>query len=111
MPRAPHDEPMQPTQLIETLYSDVLSAHRLDRLPELATPEVVAQLSGPVSALLAAFPDILYTITDLVASADRVAVRWTWAGTHRAAFRTHAPTNQQVTNPGMAIYTVRDGKI
>ena len=102
---------MQPTTLIRQLYDDALSAHRLDRLAELASPEVRTVMEGPLGALAAAFPDIRFTISDLVADGDRVAVRWTWTGTHRAAFRTYAPTGKVVTNAGLAIYTVRGAQI
>lgn len=102
---------MQPTTLIRRLYDDVLSAHRLDLLAELASPEVRAALEGPLTALLAAFPDLRYTLTDVVADGNRVAVRWTWTGTHRAAFRSHAATGKVVTNAGFAIYTVERGRI
>src|SRR5262245_43731883 len=51
----------------------------------------------PVLRLLRAFPDIHYTIEDLVAEGDRVVVRWTWKGTHTGDFNGIAPTQKLVT--------------
>lgn len=65
----------------------------------------------PVLRLLRAFPDIHYTIEDLIAEGDRVTVRWTWKGTHTGEFNGIAPTGKTVTNEGMAIFQMRDGKI
>ena len=102
---------MQPTTLIRSLYDDVLSAHRLDRLAELVSPEVRGVMEGPLTALIAAVPDIQFTLTDVLADGDRVCVRWTWSGTHRAPFRGHAATDKALTNTGLAIYTVRGAQI
>lgn len=72
---------------------------------------------GPVAfapaviKLLRAFPDIHYTIEDLIAEGDRVTVRWTWTGTHRGDFAGIQPTGKSVTNEGVAIFQLRDAKI
>lgn len=102
---------MQPSQLIRSFYDHVLSAHRLDRLAEVASPEVRGVMEGPLAALFAAVPDIQFTLSDVLADGDRVAVRWTWTGTHRAPFRGHAPTGKVLTSSGLAIYTVRGAQI
>ena len=65
----------------------------------------------PVLKLLRAFPDIHYTIEDLIAEGDRVTVRWTWTGTHRGEFNGIQPTGKSVTNEGVAIFQLRDAKI
>lgn len=64
-----------------------------------------------IDGLSHAFPDIRYTVEDLVAEDDRVAVRWYWSGTHRAPFRGLAPTERSLTNSGVAIFRLRAGKI
>lgn len=68
-------------------------------------------LTATVTALRTAFPDIRYTVDDLVAAGDRVAVRWTWVGTHDGPYRGQAPTHARVHNEGMAIFVLRDGKL
>ena len=64
-----------------------------------------------MSRLHTAFPDLTYTIDDLLGEGDEVAVRWHWTGTHRGPFRGVVPTERSVTNTGTAIFRLRDGQI
>ena len=61
--------------------------------------------------LRSAFPDLRYTVDDLIAEGDKVVVRWTWSCTHTSVFRGIAPTGKQATVTGMAIYCLAGGKI
>lgn len=65
----------------------------------------------PVEELRAAFPDIRYTVEDLIEEGDRVAIRWTWTGTHKAPFRGFTASEKKVSSSGYAIFQLRDGKI
>jgi len=65
----------------------------------------------PVQGLINAFPDIQYTIEDLFGEGDKVVVRWRWSGHHMGTFRDYAPTGKTITNDGMAIFVLKDGKI
>ncbi len=49
------------------------------------------------SAHYDAFPDIHWTLDDMVAEGDKVAVRWTFTGTHKVEFMGIPPTNKKVT--------------
>jgi steroid delta-isomerase-like uncharacterized protein len=64
-----------------------------------------------VAANLVAFPDTRYTLHDIVAEGDQVAVRWTLHATHKAEFNGIPPTNKVVTLSGVYIDRVKDGKI
>ena len=44
------------------------------------------------------------TIEDMIAEGDKVVVRWTWSGTHKA-------TNKKLTGWGISIYRIAGGKI
>ena len=61
--------------------------------------------------LRSAFPNLRYTVDDLIAEGDKVVVRWKWSCTHTGVFRGIAPTGRQVTVTGMAIYRLAGGKI
>lgn len=65
----------------------------------------------PVQGLINAFPDIQYTIEDLFGEGDKVVVRWRWSGHHMGIFRDYAPTGKSITNDGMAIFVLKNGKI
>jgi ketosteroid isomerase-like protein len=58
-----------------------------------------------------AFPDWRYTINDLVAERDKVAIRLTGSGTHRGEGFIALPTGKRVTVNGIALMRLADGKI
>ncbi len=100
-------------QTIRSLYENVLSGH-LAGADELFGPEFPGGAAGfraLVAELIGAFPDIRYTVLDLVAEGERVAVRWQWTGTYSAPFRGFAPTHAAVTNTGLAVFTLSGGRI
>ena len=71
-------------------------------------PEGVRQR---VSRLLAAFPDLHFTIEDMVAEGDRVVTRFTVRGTQRGEFQGIPPTGKQVTFSWVSIARIANGKI
>src|SRR5450631_1728008 len=92
-----HENKKNVEKLFETFNNGDVAA--LDRLvsPEYVGPQGdkgPAGFRGVVVGLRAAFPDLKYTIDELVAEGDRVAVRWHWTGTHRGAFRAFPPTGK-----------------
>ena len=61
--------------------------------------------------LLAALPDIHYTVEDLVAEGDKVAVRLTVTGTHRGVLLGVPPTGKHTTVTESAISRIVGSKI
>lgn len=57
------------------------------------------------------FPNMRLVIEDLIAAGDRVAVRWTFHGTHQGDFHRIPPTGRQVTMSVIEINRVSDGKV
>ena len=57
------------------------------------------------------FPDIRFSIEDLISEGDRVVVRWRWEGTHTGTFHNVAPTGKGVTNTGVDVYRFKNNKI
>jgi steroid delta-isomerase-like uncharacterized protein len=103
---------------IERLF-DTFNHGDLAPLEELVAPDYVGPQGdrGPagfravVVGLRAAFPDIHYTVEELVAEGDKVAVRWHWTGTHRGTFRVYPATGKAVSNSGSGIFHCKGGKI
>jgi steroid delta-isomerase-like uncharacterized protein len=128
---APPAQPTHPTtqespvtstqnkQLIRALYEDHINTGRLEPLADLVSADYVSPTGdhGPASfianiaELRAAFPDIRFTIDQLIAEDDRVVVQWSWQATHAGTFRGVAPTGKHITNSGIAIYQLADRKI
>ena len=63
-----------------------------------------------LSMYFTAFPDLHFTIEDIIAEGDTVVVRYTTRGTHQGAFRGIAPTGKQVSGTGMFIDHIVNGK-
>ena len=57
-----------------------------------------------------AFPDIRFTIEDMVAEGDKVVYRYSARGAHKAEFMSIAPTGKQVTFTGIIITRIANGK-
>jgi steroid delta-isomerase-like uncharacterized protein len=64
-----------------------------------------------VMELRTAFPDLLVTIDDLIREGDRVAHRFTMAGTHRGPFMGLSPTNRAVMVTGFAFDRLHDNQL
>jgi steroid delta-isomerase-like uncharacterized protein len=105
--------------IVRRFLVEAWNAGNLDLVEQLVHPdyEVPAVGRGPeavrrnMRAFRAAFPDLTWTIDDLIAEGGRVAVRLTLRGTHLGAFRGIAPTGKRVTMQEMAIWQIVDGKL
>jgi steroid delta-isomerase-like uncharacterized protein len=111
--------------LVRRFYTEAWNQQNLDILEETHAPDWVhydpsnpADLrSGPqgnrerLTEVIAAFPDIHYTLEDLIAEGDRVVVRFTVRGTQQGAFGPIPATGRTVTMQGIIIHRIRDGKI
>lgn len=58
-----------------------------------------------------AFPDLSNEIEDLIATDDRVVVRYRFSGTHEGEALGVQPTGKQVETAGMVIFSIDDGRI
>lgn len=108
--------------LIRRLYAEVFARWNLDVVDELIGAEFVGHEMppgtppGPVGfkqfygSLRSAFPDLRYTVDDVIAEEDKVVVRWTWRCTHKGDFMGIAATGREATVTGMAIYRIAGGK-
>jgi len=113
----------EPNQaIIQTLFEECFNQGKLELLEQLVSPDYLPDYAGARGArgregfqfivgLRAAFPDIHYTLDDIVAADDRVAVRWHWTGTHQGEFRGISASQKPVSTTGSGIFRLRDGKI
>ena len=63
------------------------------------------------SAIRGAFPDVEWTIKELLEDGDRVIGRFTFQGTHEGLFFNIRPTGRKITYPIMAVYRIEEGRI
>jgi len=79
--------------------------------PPGVTPDREGYKQENVTNLRASFADIQCTVEDMVAEGEKVAVRWTWRGTHKGEYMGIAPTGKQATISGIEILRIVGGKI
>ena len=103
---------------------EIWNQGRLEVCDELSAPDYVNHSAplpglpaGPgglkqiVAAVRRAFPDLHYTIEDIVLGGDKAALRTTLRGTHRGEFFGVAPTGRKVEVQELQIEHLRDGQI
>lgn len=64
-----------------------------------------------IAGMLAAFPDIHFTIEDQVAVGEKVATRWVAEGTHTAPLGPVPPTGRRFRIGGLILDHVTHGKV
>lgn len=73
-------------------------------------PQGPAGLRWTVTMLRTAFPDLHFTLEELIAEDDTVVVRTTMRGTQRGAFMGIPPTNRPIVQAQIHIMRFVDGK-
>jgi steroid delta-isomerase-like uncharacterized protein len=105
-------------------HSDIFEAGRMNVADEILGPGFVLhmpdqEIQGPdetkqlATALRAAFPDLQITQEDVVASGNKVAIRWTARGTHRGPYPSGDVkiTGREIHMRGIDWYEIDNGKI
>lgn len=96
----------------EKLARELVSPEAIFHVPGRSEPMV-----GPVGYLAivgmmrAGFPDIQWTVEELISEGDKVAARFTMRGTHRGQFMGVLPTEKAITAQALNIYHLKNGQI
>ena len=109
-------------QVVREFTRTFKNQHNVDGINHLFAPDFKHHFRQPVSPGLTgfkeigrvmntAFPDVVVTEEDLIASEDTVVERSTAVGTHRASMMTEPPTNKEIHWSEIHIYRIHDGKI
>ena|SRR5438552_596550 len=96
----------------EALAAELISPNAIFYIPGHSEP-----LQGPagylttIGMMRGGFPDIQWTLEEVIAEADKVAARFTMRGTHQGTFLGVAPTGKKIEVKAMNFYRLSDGKI
>jgi predicted ester cyclase/heme-degrading monooxygenase HmoA len=110
----------QNKEVVRKIFEQCLNKRNLDQLKEFISDDYIGLLGKkgaagfqePALPLIKAFPDIQWNITELVAEGDKVVLCWKWQGTQTAAYYANvASTGKTITNDGVAILTLKNGKV
>ena len=119
--------PSEAARLVRELYDAVWSGGDLSGVARLVAPRYVVH-SDPGDPwegqaldhaayrerLLysrTAFPDLAFTVHDVVAEGGRVAVRWSAEGTHRGDLAGLSATGRRLRFAGLTIYDISGGLV
>ncbi|HEX2666456.1 MAG TPA: ester cyclase [Candidatus Acidoferrum sp.] len=116
--------PTDNKSLVRRLYEEVWNLRKLEVARELISPSHGVQVVdatdsaiGPqayariVTEFVRAFPDLRFTVLDLIAENDKVVAFWNIAGTHQGEFRGIAPAGKKMSVDGITISQLANGKI
>jgi len=92
------------------LAEELVAATFLNHAAPPEAPRGPAGLRATVTMLRTAFPDLHFTLEELVAEDDTVMVRVTMRGTQHGAFMGIAPTNRAVEQAQIHSIRFADGK-
>ncbi len=111
-------------RIFRRYFEEVLNAGNLDLIDALIAPNYVSHYptgydfgGGPddvkqiVTTVRTGFPNVHFTVEDVLAEGDRVVGRWTFRGTHHGDFMGIPPSGNSVSVVGIAIYRIVDDKI
>ena len=110
--------------IVRRLYDEVWNKRRLEVVDGLISPSHAlndplasdSQL-GPnlykqrVVELTTSFPDLRFTIEDMIAEKGKVVACWTISGTHKGEFMGIPATGRKVSVEGITIHLITNGKI
>ena len=103
-------------------FIDAINHRHVDECVAMLSPDYVyrgpgLEVRGPegwrqlLDVYLTAFPDLAFTIDDLVAEDDKVAIRFTAQGTHQGELSGVAPSGRHVSVPCIIISRIVNGRI
>lgn len=96
----------------EKLAVEIISPNAIFHVPGRPEP-----LRGPagyleiIGMMRSGFPDIQWTLEEMIAEGDKVAVRFTMRGTHQGAFFGVPPTGNKISAKAMNFYRLSGGQI
>ena len=105
--------------VIRNLYEGILNTGKLELLKEIISEEYTdvrgekgaEAFVETVNSVRIGFPDIKWTVEDLMAEGNKVIVRWSWKGTNKGSFRGLPASNKDVVDNAIAIYEFSGDKI
>jgi steroid delta-isomerase-like uncharacterized protein len=110
--------------IVRRLYEEVWNKRRLGVVDELISPShalndpiAFGSQTGPelykrrVLELTTSFPDLRFTIEDIITEKGKLVVSWIISGTHQGKFMDIPATGSRIFVEGITIHHITNGKI
>jgi steroid delta-isomerase-like uncharacterized protein len=95
------------TDAIDELYAADVVIHTAAP----GTPAGIEGVKFGVGSLRAAFPDLQFTLEELIVKEDVAVNRWSITGTQQGEFMGAPPSGEKTTMGGLAMVRLAEGKI
>jgi steroid delta-isomerase-like uncharacterized protein len=116
--------PVENKAIVRRLYEAVWNERKLEVVDELISPShalhdpiAFGSQIGPESykqrvvELTTSFPDLRFTIEDIITEKGKFVVSWIISGTHKGEFMAIPPTGKKISVEGITIHHIANGKI
>jgi steroid delta-isomerase-like uncharacterized protein len=110
--------------LVERYFQEIMTEGKVDVIPEILDENFTFHIptqpkpfvgfegfTGFVHYLRNAFPDIKFTPENHVVENNKVATRWNISGTHKGEFLGAPATGNKISDYGIDVFYIVDGKI
>ena len=110
--------------IVRELYEEVWNKRRLELFDEIISPShalhdptLTGAAVGPeaykrqVTRFVTAFPDLRFTVEDILGETEKLAVAWTISGTHKGEYMGIPFTNKKISVDGITVHHFVNGKI
>ena len=123
VPAEPSGELARNKAVVLRIYDEVLNRRFLHVVPELFGLAVVDHCRYPGAGAgleniiegarlrRSAFPDLTFSVDDLVAEREMVTARWVMRGTHQGEFMGCVPTGRAVEWRGITQFRLHNGRV
>jgi steroid delta-isomerase-like uncharacterized protein len=96
--------------LARRFYDECWNQGKVERLDQSLTAGV-DELKRHITMCRNAFPDLRFSLDDMIAERDEVVAHWTARGTQEGQFLGVAPTKKVASVTGTSIYRIKNQKI
>ena len=93
------------------LADEIIGQEYADKVAGDGSPIGPDGFKQAVDGIRSAFPDFNISIDDMISEDDKVALVWTFKGTHKGELMGIAPTDKRVEFDGVYLYKFREGKL
>lgn len=105
--------------IIQKLYNEALNKRDQALTKQLVGEEYTgprglkgaAGFWAPLQPLLEAFPDMQWTVEEMLEEGEKVTVQFTTHGTHTGTFNGLPPTGKKITGNGIGFFQFKEGRI
>jgi len=106
-------------EIVHQVYEQAMNKRDWDVLSQYISPDFVgikgkkgpAAFQEPILPLIQAFPDIKWKIEEIFGEGNKLMVKWKWEGTQTAAYLQFPATGKKLSNEGMGIFELKEGKV